>query len=595
MKLISCHIENYGKISQKDFAFDDVSTFIWDNGSGKTTLVSFIKAMLYGLSSTKINAKVFDDRQHFYPFNYGKFGGSLTLEVGSDEYRVERFFDKKSASSDVVKIYKNGAIQDDFSSDVGEKLLGIDEDTFIKTAFFDASDTEICTPAGIEARMNNYEDGAKAKKVLDEQIKKLKPERGKSGKLYECQEQVRRLREEISYLKEKSEGLASLYKDKTKKQEEFMANEKGLKESIYNAGRHHEFNALNDMFLVGVPTAEDFEKIDSYFKTIKEIEADNNRINMEFDDAVKKGKRTKLLLTVDAFMLITAAVLLMVKQFIPAVITIVAAGVLAVYLCINAKKIKTVNELSEQRRINNLRIDFFLQEIFEFVSQYTNVSDNTDFEKEVDKIKSAAEKYINIKEEKSDGDFKLAKLESRNKELKAEIAALDRQIIRIETEIESLDEKTAELDAYEKTLEEYKNKLFILEAARNALVKAEDNLKNKCSDPIKANFDKYADAIKEATGATIILDDKYNVYFEAMGEQQSYKHFSQGERSMLAFCFKMALLDSLYEDKKPFVLLDDPFISLDSENMSKMAKIIKAVSKDRQIIYFCCHESRNVL
>lgn len=595
MKLISCHIENYGKISQKDFAFDDVSTFIWDNGSGKTTLVSFIKAMLYGLSSTKINAKVFDDRQHFYPFNYGKFGGSLTLKAGVDEYRIERFFDKKSASSDVVKVYKNGAIQDDFSSDVGEKLLGIDEDTFIITAFFDASDTEICTPAGIEARMNNYEDGAKAKKVLDEQIKKLKPERGKSGKLYECQEQVRRLREEISYLKEKSEGLASLYKDKTKKQEEFMANEKGLKESIYNAGRHHEFNVLRDMFLIGVPTSEDFEKIDSYFKTIKEVEADNNRINMEFDDAVKKGKRTKLLLTVDAFMLITAAVLLMVKQFIPAVITLVAAGVLAVYLCIKAKKIKTVNELSEQRRKNNLRIDFFMQEIFEFVSQYTNVSDNTDFEKEVDKIKSAAEKYINIKEEKSDGDFKLAKLESRNKELKAEIAALDRQIIRIETEIESLDEKTAELDAYEKTLEEYKNKLFILEAARDALVKAEDNLKNKCSDPIKANFDKYADAIKEATGATIILDDKYNVYFEAMGEQQSYKHFSQGERSMLAFCFKMALLDSLYEDKKPFVLLDDPFISLDSENMSKMAKIIKAVSKDRQIIYFCCHESRNVL
>ena len=595
MRLISCHIENYGKISQKDFAFDDVSTFIWDNGSGKTTLVSFIKAMLYGLSSTKINAKVFDDRQHFYPFNYGKFGGSLTLKAGVDEYRIERFFDKKSASSDVVKVYKNGAIQDDFSSDVGEKLLGIDEDTFIITAFFDASDTEICTPAGIEARMNNYEDGAKAKKVLDEQIKKLKPERGKSGKLYECQEQVRRLREEISYLKEKSEGLASLYKDKTKKQEEFMANEKGLKESIYNAGRHHEFNVLRDMFLIGVPTSEDFEKIDSYFKTIKEVEADNNRINMEFDDAVKKGKRTKLLLTVDAFMLITAAVLLMVKQFIPAVITLVAAGVLAVYLCIKAKKIKTVNELSEQRRKNNLRIDFFMQEIFEFVSQYTNVSDNTDFEKEVDKIKSAAEKYINIKEEKSDGDFKLAKLESRNKELKAEIAALDRQIIRIETEIESLDEKTAELDAYEKTLEEYKNKLFILEAARDALVKAEDNLKNKCSDPIKANFDKYADAIKEATGATIILDDKYNVYFEAMGEQQSYKHFSQGERSMLAFCFKMALLDSLYEDKKPFVLLDDPFISLDSENMSKMAKIIKAVSKDRQIIYFCCHESRNVL
>ena len=595
MKLLSCHIENYGKISQKDFTFDEMSTFVWDNGSGKTTLVSFIKAMLYGLSSTKMNAKIFDDRQHFYPFNYGKFGGSLTLKAGVEEYRIERFFDKKSASSDVVKIYKNGAIQDDFSSDVGRKILGMDEDTFMKTVFFDATDTEICTPAGIEARMNNYEDGAKAKKVLDEQIKKLKPERGKNGKIYECQEQVRRLREETSYLKEKGEELAALYNDKSKKQDELALNEKGLKEGIYNAGRQHEFNALNDMFLVGVPTAEDFERIESYIKSVEEYEENNKRIKNEFDGAVKKGKRTKLLLTVNAFMLITAAVLLMVKQFIPAIITLVAAGVLAVYLCINAKKIKTVAELSEQMRKNNLRIDFFTQEIFEFVNQYTIVRDDTDFAKEIDKIKTAAENYIKIKEKKSESDFSLLKLESRNKEIKAEISALERQIIRIETEIESLDEKLFELNDNEKSLAEYQNQLFILEAARDALVKSEENLKNKYNDPIKANFDKYADVIKEATGAKIILDDKYNVYFEAMGEQQSYKHFSQGERSMLAFCFKMALLDSLYEERKPFVLLDDPFISLDSENMSKMAKIIKEISKDRQIIYFCCHESRNVL
>ena len=595
MKLISCHIENYGKISQQDFVFDDISTFVWDNGNGKTTLVSFIRAMLYGLSSTKINAKVFDDRQHFYPFNYGKFGGSLTLEVAGEVYRIERFFDKKSASADMIKVYKNGTLEESVSSDYGKKLLGIDEDTFFKTSFFDATDTEICTPAGIEARVNNYEDAAKAKRVLEEQIKKLKPERGRSGKIYECQEQVRILREETAYLEEKRESLERFYVEKNKMQKEFSENENRLKECIYNSGRQHEFNVLNDMFLTGVPADEDFERIDSYIKTIKELEEDNIRINKEFESALKKGKRTKLLLAVNLFMVFTAAVFLMVKQIIPAVITLVAAGVMAIYLCVSAKKIKTVYELNEKRRKNNLRSDFYLQEIFEFVSQYITVRDDSDFEKEVEKIKLAAENYIKMKEKKIDGDFKVAELENRNKELKSEIATLDRQIIRIETELESFDEKSAKLKKQQKFLEEYKHQLFILEEARKALIKAEENLKNKCSDPIKANFDKYARVIKEATGATVLIDDQYNVYYEAMGEKQSYKHFSQGQRSMLAFCFKMALLDSLYGDKKPFVVLDDPFMSLDSENMSKMAKIIKTVSKDRQIIYFCCHESRNVL
>ena len=92
-----------------------------------------------------------------------------------------------------------------------------------------------------------------------------------------------------------------------------------------------------------------------------------------------------------------------------------------------------------------------------------------------------------------------------------------------------------------------------------------------------------------------MLDDDYNVYFEAAGQRQSYKHLSHGQRSMLAFCFRMALIDSIYPKEKPFVILDDPFMSLDKDNMAKMSSVVKAVSKDRQIIYFCCHESRDML
>ena len=52
MKLISYHIENYGKIQNQDGQFGEgVTEFCEKNGYGKTTLASFIRAMFYGLPS----------------------------------------------------------------------------------------------------------------------------------------------------------------------------------------------------------------------------------------------------------------------------------------------------------------------------------------------------------------------------------------------------------------------------------------------------------------------------------------------------------------------------------------------------------------
>ena len=61
---------------------------------------------------------------------------------------------------------------------------------------------------------------------------------------------------------------------------------------------------------------------------------------------------------------------------------------------------------------------------------------------------------------------------------------------------------------------------------------------------------------------------------------------------MLTVC--SALIDNMYENEKPFIVMDDPFINLDEQNFKGAARVLKSISKDKQIIYFCCHESRKV-
>ena len=59
MKLISCHVENFGKIKNQDYDFSNgITTIYEENGAGKSTLAAFIKAMFYGLEGYKINSGI---------------------------------------------------------------------------------------------------------------------------------------------------------------------------------------------------------------------------------------------------------------------------------------------------------------------------------------------------------------------------------------------------------------------------------------------------------------------------------------------------------------------------------------------------------
>lgn len=49
MKLIKCHIENFGKLSDFTYDFTDgCNTVCEENGWGKSTLAAFLRVMLFG-------------------------------------------------------------------------------------------------------------------------------------------------------------------------------------------------------------------------------------------------------------------------------------------------------------------------------------------------------------------------------------------------------------------------------------------------------------------------------------------------------------------------------------------------------------------
>ncbi|MBQ3516575.1 MAG: AAA family ATPase, partial [Lachnospiraceae bacterium] len=53
MRLVSCYIENFGKLHRFSYDFQEgLNVICEENGWGKTTLAAFLKAMFYGMECT---------------------------------------------------------------------------------------------------------------------------------------------------------------------------------------------------------------------------------------------------------------------------------------------------------------------------------------------------------------------------------------------------------------------------------------------------------------------------------------------------------------------------------------------------------------
>lgn len=186
MKILFCEIENYGNVTGgKRVTFDDgLQEFCEKNGYGKTTLCSFIRVMFYGMSTKKEKSVSFGDREHFYPFSGGKFGGSLTFLYGGKICRIERFFDEKTATKDSFTYYEDGEEVKRNADTFGKEIFGIDEEAFLRSLSFDAAEGMIAASDGMREKLGAIVEGtdggrgaADALAILEKKRKEIKGDR----------------------------------------------------------------------------------------------------------------------------------------------------------------------------------------------------------------------------------------------------------------------------------------------------------------------------------------------------------------------------------------------------------------------------------
>ncbi len=298
MKLISCHIENFGKLNNVDYTFDDkITEIIENNGFGKSTFAAFIKAMFYGFN-TDGRSKLKKERERYIPWQGGKFGGTVVFSVNKKSYRVEREFGH-DARGDKFKLYdaETNLPSDDFSAgQFGEEIFKIDSEAFMKTALLKESDcdtqmnssmnTKMGVLEGFDNDMNNVDE---ALTLLDTEATRLVQKKGKNGVINKLETERSELSETIKVKDAVEEAIKKLTrrKEEARKEAEKLKNDlEELKKKRSNAAKYVQKKSAEEIYEKLVKNKDEREKKvkDSectFGKSVPEISDVNTRIENE--------------------------------------------------------------------------------------------------------------------------------------------------------------------------------------------------------------------------------------------------------------------------------------------------------------------------
>ena len=634
MKLLKCHIENFGKLSNYDYDFQDgINIIKAENGFGKTTFASFIKAMFYGLEG-KRNTKVLIDRKKYEPWQGGKFGGNIEFELQGKKYKLERFFEKKEAD-DIFKLYdlSTNLETKDFSQNIGEEIFKLDKEAYERSSFISGQNMETSMNDSINAKLgnileseNDVNSSEKALKTLDDAIKFYKKTGGR-GEINEASLKKSQLEQKLeeSKINEKNleerklafEKLKKQISEKIELQEKYRKDLHTINEETAKKAKQEQYKLLKSQLDESKNKLQEFEnKNKENFDIQEKIEYNKNKLEklenkiFNIESKIKTNKKICLTFMVIAIILAVISLVLYLKKI--TVVGIILAGcclisafvfVVFSFTIAKTKEIlenknqekenletmsKTLNSIMEKQQLENenefskLSNDYNAKlQNFELFEKQNNIqelisyvpSNITTNKEEIEQNLNNLNKEINtLNDEKNYIQNHIENLE----------ATLD--TFELENEIDEITSKTSKI-------EEMQENLDILEKTKKYLNTAKEQFSSHYLKGMQDSFIKNLEIIN-GSKIEVNLDVNLNAEVNENGSNKKIDFLSTGYKDLIYICMRLSLIDSLFEEEKPFIILDDPFVNLDKEKIENAMKLIKAKAEEYQIIYFVCHESR---
>lgn len=222
------------------------------NESGKSTWSHFIRAMLYGVStSERAHAGFLPDKQRFMPWSGRPMEGIMELRLGDTDITLRREPTGSGRPMGPCLAEYTGTgekLPELTGKSVGERVLGVTEPVFRRSAFITRPEMAVDRDTELEKRITSLVTSGSEEESYtdaDERLRRWQRKRRwrtGSGRIPEAESELADVRNRLSRIEDENGRLAGLREERAKLEQQ----EKQLEEELKRHKRDAYIKAVED-------------------------------------------------------------------------------------------------------------------------------------------------------------------------------------------------------------------------------------------------------------------------------------------------------------------------------------------------------------
>lgn len=252
------------------------------------------------------------------------------------------------------------------------------------------------------------------------------------------------------------------------------------------------------------------------------------------------------------------------------------------------KRFPLPEELSRQEGLQRIQVN---------AERYEKLS--AEIERLEEEVKNFAETYDVDENRKS-----VEELQQQQQEIEEQIQERQDSILRVQdaiaelvSQLDVIDEAENRQENLQEQYDRAQRKCDLLEDTKKYLNEARERFLSAYMRPLREGMNHYLaliDPAAEEASSALRYDITMNLSVRILSAGSSHEadYLSTGYRDLVDLCARFALVDVLYKKEQPMMILDDPLTNLDEEKLTRALALLRDIVKERQLIYFTCHESR---
>lgn len=629
---------SFGKLNGESLELTDgLNVICAPNESGKSTWCAFIRAMLYGIDSAeRQKAGHLPDKLRYAPWSGAAMQGEMELSAGGKDITITRTTKLKSAPMRELSAVYTGTnipVEGIDAANAGEMLTGASREVFKRSAFVEQGSIVISSSPELEKRISaivSTGDEDCSFTEADEQLRAWQRSRryNRRGKLPELEERMAETKKRLAEL----DSLANESERLTQQLEQGRQNCRQLENAITESRKTARRDALSNLQSLRKElnaANEAHEKADDERdarraalcgcvigerlpdEVAAEVRADTEKcLELKEISERRTSPFAAVLLLILALAVIASAIFIVPADF--ALYAFIAGGVLcltALLLAIRYSKAKNAaSDAGRQRRIllskYKAEDERGIKSCYEeFLKLFDELSAAENEEKRTAQRLAEMRTTQEKTEAKTLQELDFSGGDNEASQLSRELSAAQRscdmlsaRISEIKGRVDAMGDPLvlgSELNNMESLYAALQSEYDAIALAVDTLRAADADIQGRFSPELGKLAAHYMSVVTDGRYEGVLINRDFSAKTKLSGDTvpRETEYLSAGTLDLMYLAVRLAVCTlALPENSACPLILDDALVNFDAERTQQAMKLLREISKQRQVILFTCKE-----